>query len=149
MDDDFRPEVCLLAATRADAPPARARAVNEATDAEAKSARRVGAGDVIGRGALMTRRAVRTDTQISLRVRGGGGDAPGTTREGVVSLLTGKSASAHANGSVPVTPFEEASLSRMYPRRARMPARLNPMTSRASLALARRSGLSSTRHRAG
>ncbi len=63
MDDDFRPEVCLLAATRADAPPARARAVNEATDAEAKSARRVGAGDVIGRGALMTRRAVRTDKQ--------------------------------------------------------------------------------------
>jgi len=56
LDDDFRPEVCLLAATRADAPPARARAVNEATDAEAKSARRVGAGDVIGRGALMTRR---------------------------------------------------------------------------------------------
>ena len=77
MDDDFRPEVCLLAATRADAPPARARAVNEATDAEAKSARRVGAGDVIGRGALMTRRAVRTDTQ---RFRGASEGAAATLR---------------------------------------------------------------------
>ena len=61
FDEDFRPEV--FAATRADAPPARARAVNEATEADAKSARLVGARDVIGRGALMMSRAVRTDNQ--------------------------------------------------------------------------------------
>ena len=63
FDEDFRPEVCLFAATRADAPPARARAVNDATEADAKSARLVGATDVIGRGAVMTSRAVRMHNQ--------------------------------------------------------------------------------------
>ena len=55
----------------------RAENFLEATDAEAKSARRVGAGDVIGRGALMTRRAVRTDTQ---RFRGASEGAAATLR---------------------------------------------------------------------